>query len=272
MSTLAVGENAIPANTTAAKATTSQPVLSVRGLCKNFGALAVTQSVNLELYKGSRLGLIGPNGAGKTTLVNLLTGMLTPDAGEMTLNGERINGLKPEDRVKRGLVRTHQINTLLMENTSRDNVAIAIAERRGFAWRALRFGAQWRACLEEAHECLAGLGIADAGDRRVSEMPYGQQRLLEIAIALSLHPKVLLLDEPGAGVPSAESHIIDDALDKLPADIAILLIEHDMDLVFRFARDITVLVQGAVLTSGVPAEIARNPEVRAVYLGRSQQV
>ena len=250
----------------------ASPVLSVRNLCKNFGALAVTQSVSLDLHAGARLGLIGPNGAGKTTLVNLLTGMLTPNSGDIILNGETLTGVRPEQRVKKGLVRTHQINTLLMEHTTRDNVAIAVAERRGFAWRALRYGPQWRACLEEAHECLAGLGIAEAGDRRVSELPYGQQRLLEIAIGLALKPKVLLLDEPGAGIPSTESRIIDEALDRLPQDIAILLIEHDMDLVFRFARNITVLVQGAVLTSGVPAEIARNPQVRAVYLGRSQQV
>ena len=250
----------------------ASPVLSVRTLCKTFGALAVTQSVSLALHAGARLGLIGPNGAGKTTLVNLLTGMLTPNSGDIILNGEPLTGVRAEQRVKKGLVRTHQINTLLMEHTTRDNVAIAVAERRGFAWRALRYGPQWRACLEEAHDCLAGLGIAEAGDRRVSELPYGQQRLLEIAIGLALKPKVLLLDEPGAGIPSTESHIIDEALDRLPQDIAILLIEHDMDLVFRFARDITVLVQGAVLTSGVPAEIARNPEVRAVYLGRSQQV
>ena len=250
----------------------TSPVLSVRNLCKNFGALAVTQSVSLDLYPGARLGLIGPNGAGKTTLVNLLTGMLTPNSGDIILNGEPLTGVRPEQRVKKGLVRTHQINTLLMEHTTRDNVAIAVAERRGFAWRALRYGPQWQACLEEAHEFLAGLGIAEAGDRRVSELPYGQQRLLEIAIGLALKPKVLLLDEPGAGIPSTESHIIDEALDRLPQDIAILLIEHDMDLVFRFARDITVLVQGAVLTCGVPAEIARNPQVRAVYLGRSQQV
>ncbi len=248
------------------------PVLSIRGLCKNFGALAVTQSVSLDLHPGARLGLIGPNGAGKTTLVNLLTGMLTPDAGDIILNGEYIEKLKAEQRVKRGLVRTHQINTLLTEHTMRDNVAIAVAERLGYAWRTLRFGPQWRACQEEAHAQLAELGVAQAGDRRVSELPYGQQRLLEIAIALALKPKVLLLDEPGAGIPSTESHIIDEALEKLPAEIAILLIEHDMDLVFRFAKKITVLVQGAVLTTGVPAEIAKNPEVRAVYLGRSQQV
>ncbi len=247
-------------------------VLSVRGLCKNFGALAVTQSVSLDLAPGARFGLIGPNGAGKTTLVNLLTGMLTPDAGMITLNGERIEKLRAEERVKRGLVRTHQINTLLMETKVRENVAIAVAERLGFAWRTLVYGKQWRQCLEEADSYLAEMGIAGTGDRLVSELPYGEQRLLEIAIGLSLKPKVLLLDEPGAGIPSTDSHIIDEALERLPKDIAILLIEHDMDLVFRFAKEITVLVLGQVLTSGTPAEIAANPEVRSVYLGRSKQV
>ena len=247
-------------------------VLSVRGLCKNFGALAVTQSVDIDLAPGARFGLIGPNGAGKTTLVNLLTGMLTADSGTITLNGERIERLSAEDRVKRGLVRTHQINTLLMEFTARDNIAIAIAERKGYAWRILRYGKQWRECLAEADQYLQEMSIGGIGDRLVSELPYGEQRLLEIAIGLSLKPKVLLLDEPGAGVPSTETHLIDEALERLPTDIAILLIEHDMDLVFRFAKEITVLVLGQVLTSGTPAEIAANPEVRSVYLGRSQQV
>ncbi len=258
--------------TSPAPSKTEQPVLSVRGLCKNFGALAVTQSVDMDLAAGARFGLIGPNGAGKTTLVNLLTGMLSADAGQITLNGERIERFSPEDRVKRGLVRTHQINTLLNEFTARDNVALAVAERLGYAWRSIRYTRQWRQCLEEADAYLGEMGIAAAGDQTVSEMPYGQQRLLEIAIGLSLKPKVLLLDEPAAGVPSTESHIIDEAMERLPPDIAILLIEHDMDIVFRFAREITVLVLGAVLTSGTPAEIAANPEVRSVYLGRSQQV
>jgi branched-chain amino acid transport system ATP-binding protein len=243
--------------------------LRVRGLCKNFGALAVAQSIDLDLAPGARMGLIGPNGAGKTTLINLLTGMLRPDAGSIELNGEAIGRMKPEDRVKRGLARTHQINTLLNETNVRDNVAIAIAEREKIAWRTLRFRPQWRACLDEADERLREIGIAEVADRRVSELPYGRQRLLEIAIALALKPRVLLLDEPAAGVPSAESHIIHDVLERLPADIAILIIEHDMDVVFRFAREITVLVQGSILTQGEPAKIAADPEVRAVYLGRS---
>jgi branched-chain amino acid transport system ATP-binding protein len=243
--------------------------LKVRGLCKNFGALAVAQSIDLDLAPGARMGLIGPNGAGKTTLINLLTGMLSPDAGSIELNGEAIGRMKPEDRVKRGLARTHQINTLLNETNVRDNVAVAIAERDRIAWRTLRFRPQWRACLEEADERLREIGIAEVAGRLVSELPYGQQRLLEIALALALKPRVLLLDEPAAGVPSAESHIIHDVLERLPKDIAILIIEHDMDVVFRFAREITVLVQGSILTQGEPAKIAADPEVRAVYLGRS---
>ena len=247
----------------------AEPILSVRGLCKNFGALAVTHSVDLNLESGARVGLIGPNGAGKTTLVNLLTGVISADAGSILLGGEAIDKLKPEDRVHRGLVRTHQINTLLVENSVRDNVAIAIAERERYAWRALRFTRQWRACLEEAEERLQEIGLAREADQEVRHLPYGEQRLLEIAIAMALKPRVLLLDEPGAGVPSTEAHIIHEVLDHLPSDIAILIIEHDMDLVFRFAHEIIVLVQGRVLTRDVPEKIAADPEVRAVYLGKS---
>jgi branched-chain amino acid transport system ATP-binding protein len=244
-------------------------VLSVHGLCKNFGALPVAQSIDLDLAPGARHALIGPNGAGKTTFVNLLTGMLAPDAGSIRLGGEGIDRLKPEERVRRGLARTHQINTLLNETCVRDNVAIAVAERDNIAWRMFRFSGAWRACLDEADERLREIGIDDVAGRHVSELPYGKQRLLEIALALALKPRVLLLDEPAAGVPAAESHVIHEVLDRLPAEIAILIIEHDMDVVFRFAREITVLVQGKILTSGAPATIAADPEVRAVYLGRS---
>ena len=248
----------------------SRPILAVRGLCKSFGALAVAQSINLDLAAGARVGLIGPNGAGKTTFVNLLTGMIAADAGDVMLGGESISKLRPEARVRRGLARTHQINTLLIEESVRDNVAIAVAERDRFAWRILRFGRQWLACLEEAQARLDEMGIGAIADHTVRHLPYGQQRLLEIAIAMALKPRVLLLDEPGAGVPSAEAHVIHDALDRLPRDMAILIIEHDMDLVFRFAHEIVVMVQGKVLVRDVPAQIAANPEVRSVYLGRSR--
>jgi branched-chain amino acid transport system ATP-binding protein len=242
--------------------------LSVRGLDKSFGALQVAHAITLDLAPGARLGLIGPNGAGKTSFVNLLTGMLRADAGAIVLNGQDVTRVKPERRVHLGLVRTHQINTLLLETNLRENVAIAVAERENIAWRLMRFTARWRRCLDEADAQLAAFGIDALAERKVAELPYGQQRLLEIAIALVLKPRVLLLDEPAAGVPAAEAHAIHDVLDRLPPDIAILMIEHDMDLVFRFAREIAVLVQGRVLTTGTPREIAADPRVRAVYLGR----
>jgi branched-chain amino acid transport system ATP-binding protein len=243
--------------------------LTVRGLCKSFGPLSVAQEIDIDLAPGARVGLIGPNGAGKTTLVNLLTGTLRADAGTIMLEGCPIDGLTPEARVHRGLARTHQINTLLDETSARDNVAIAIAEREGIAWRFLRFARRWRACLDEAEMRLGDLGIAHVAERIVGELPYGEQRLLEIAVALALRPRVLLLDEPGAGVPSLEAHAIHEALERLPRDISVLMIEHDMDLVFRFAQEIIVLVQGRILSRGSPTEIAADPQVRAVYLGRS---
>lgn len=243
--------------------------LSVRSLAKKFGALVVAQAIDLDLAPGARVALIGPNGAGKTTFVNLLTGFLEPDDGRIELWGKSLRGLRPEQRVRRGLVRTHQINQLLADNTARDNLAIAIAEREGHAWRVFRFGRQWARCCAEAQQRLEEMEIATTADRRVSELPYGEQRLLEIAIALSLRPRVLLLDEPAAGVPSHETEVIHQALGHLPADIAILIIEHDMGVVFRFAHEIVVLAQGRVLAHGSPAAISADPRVRAVYLGRS---
>jgi branched-chain amino acid transport system ATP-binding protein len=243
--------------------------LSVRGLAKNFGAVVAAQAIDLDLMPGARVALIGPNGAGKTTFVNLLTGFLEPDDGTIALAGEEIGGLRPEQRVKRGLVRTHQISTLLLDNTARDNVAIAIAERDGFAWRLLRFARQWRQCSDEAQQMLEEIEIGGIAESRVGQLPYGEQRLIEIAIALALRPRVLLLDEPAAGVPVHETDVIHRVLDRLPIGIAILIIEHDMDVVFRFAREIVVLVQGRVLTRGAPAEISADPRVREVYLGNS---
>jgi len=247
---------------------TAAPALAVRGLAKKFGALVVAQAIDLDLMPGARVALIGPNGAGKTTFVNMLTGFLEPDAGTIELSGHNLAGLRPEQRVKRGLVRTHQISTLLMENTARDNLAIAIAERDGLAWRLFRYGREWRRCCDEAERRLAEMEIAAAG-RQVSELPYGEQRLLEIAIALALRPRVLLLDEPAAGVPAHETGVIHRALERLPGDIAILIIEHDMGVVFRFAQEIVVLAQGSVLMRGPPPTVAADPQVRAVYLGQT---
>ena len=244
--------------------------LETRKLCKSFGALTVAENIDFRLETGARHALVGPNGAGKTTLVNMLTGRLAPTSGQILLDGNDITALRQADRVKRGIGRTFQINTLFRELTVLDNVALGVAERRGIAGQQWRAAGTYQEVRDESLALLAMLGIADDATSRVLDLPYGKQRLVEIAISLGLKPTVLLLDEPAAGVPSVESGRILQALDHLPADIAILVIEHDMDLVFRFARRITVLVQGVVLVEGTPEEIARDRRVQQVYLGEQR--
>jgi branched-chain amino acid transport system ATP-binding protein len=246
------------------------PVLETKQLCKSFGALTVAQNIDFRLAAGDRHALIGPNGAGKTTFVNMLMGVLAPSSGEILLDGEDVTRAPQARRVKRGLGRTFQINTLFRTLPVLDNVALAVAERSGLALRLWRPASSYRQVKDESMELLATLGLADDAAARVADLPYGKQRLVEIAIALGLKPKVLLLDEPAAGVPSEESSRILRNLENLPGEIAILIIEHDMDIVFRFARRITVLVQGEVLVEGPPEEIARDKRVHAVYLGEGQ--
>lgn len=242
-------------------------VLETRGLCKSFGALTVADHINFQLQVGSRHALIGPNGAGKTTFVNLLTGRLSPTSGQVLIGGQDVTALPQAERVRRGLGRTFQINTLFKKMSVLDNVALGVAERLGVADRMWQPARKLNAVRDEAMSLLELLGIQADAAARITDLPYGKQRLVEIAIALGLQPKVLLLDEPAAGVPSMESDRILQALDALPADIAILIIEHDMDLVFRFAKRITVLVQGEVLCEGTPQEIAADKRVHQVYLG-----
>jgi len=245
----------------------SAAALETRGLCKSFGALTVAAGINFRLEAGARHALIGPNGAGKTTFVNMLTGVLSPSSGRIVLGGEDITATGQAKRVKLGLGRTFQINALFRRLPVLDNVALAVAERRGVAPRMLRAASAHGDVRDESMELLATLGLAEDAGVRILDLPYGKQRLVEIAIALGLKPDVLLLDEPAAGVPSLESHRILQVLDKLPEHIAILIIEHDMDLVFRFAQRITVLVQGEVLVEGAPEEIAKDRRVHQVYLG-----
>jgi branched-chain amino acid transport system ATP-binding protein len=214
-----------------------------------------------------RYALIGPNGAGKTTLINLMTGMLRPDAGRILLGDHDITALAPEERVRRGLVRTFQINSLFPHLTALESVTLAVCERRAVArtwWRPLT---AYRDEVDEAYAILGTLNLAAVCHRPTRELAYGQQRLLEIALALAARPKVLLLDEPAAGVPRDESKELFAAIANLSREITVLFIEHDMELVFRFASRVIVMVGGRVLTEGTPAEIAADERVRAVYLG-----
>jgi branched-chain amino acid transport system ATP-binding protein len=245
------------------------PLLETRGLGRSFGALAAVRHVDFRLDAGARHALIGPNGAGKTTFVNLLAGLLAPSRGAVLLRGRDVTGLAQAARVKLGLARTFQINRLFRGLSVLENVYIAVAERVGAASSMFRPAGRRRDVIDESMRVLDALKLTGDAGRRVAELPYGRQRLVELAIALALRPEVLLLDEPAAGVPSAESHIILDAIDALPRAIGVLIIDHDMDLVFRFAERITVLVEGAVFASGSPREIAANPAVHAVYLGQA---
>ena len=241
--------------------------LSTRGLDKSFGSLVVASDIALDLPPGERYALIGPNGAGKTTLINLITGMLKPDKGQIFLGESEITALAPEERVKCGLVRTFQINTLFPHLSALEAVTLAVCERRGYAgswWRKLPAYAD---AVEEAYAILQSLRLAASCYRPTYELAYGQQRLLEIALALATKPKVLLLDEPAAGVPQQESAELFSVIANLSQEIAVLFIEHDMNVVFRFAHRIIVMVGGRILLQGTPKEIAADARVREVYLG-----
>ena len=243
------------------------PALSTRGLDKSFGSLVVAKDIAISLPRGARYALIGPNGAGKTTLINLMTGMLRPDAGAILLGDEEITALGPEQRVRRGLVRTFQINSLFPHLSPLEAVTLAVCEREGIArtwWRSLlSYGSQ----VDEAYDILRSLMLGAVCYRQTRELAYGQQRLLEIALALATKPKVLLLDEPAAGVPREESAELFDVITSLSQDITALFIEHDMELVFRLASQIIVMVGGRILLEGTPEEISADPRVREVYLG-----
>jgi len=244
-------------------------LLETHSISKSFGALRAARDITFTLETGARHALIGPNGAGKTTFINLLTGVLQPSQGQILLKGQDITGIAQAARVKLGIARTFQINRLFRGLSVLENVYIAVSERTGAATTLLAPAGWRRDVIEESMHLLETLNLQEDAHLRISELPYGRQRLVEIAIALGLKPEVLLLDEPAAGVPSAESHIILNAIDELPKQIGVLIIDHDMDLVFRFAQRITVLVQGAVFAEGTPREIGANADVRAVYLGQA---
>jgi branched-chain amino acid transport system ATP-binding protein len=250
---------------------TTSSALKTERLSRSFRGLVAVDDVSLDIEAGARHALIGPNGAGKTTLINLLTGVLGPDAGEVMLGPERVTHLPPHARVKRGLSRTFQVNTLFRDLTVAESVALAVCERRGECGDWLRPVSSRGAALAEAQSLLEALQLDGDAARMTRQLPYGKQRLLEIALALAAKPSVLLLDEPAAGVPSGESGLLFDTIDRLPAEMTILLIEHDMSLVFRFARRITVMAAGRVLTEGTPDAVAADARVRELYLGSEAQ-
>ena len=245
----------------------SAPALQTVDLYKRFGGLTVTNAVHLVLEHGARHALIGPNGAGKSSLVHLLTGVLAPSQGQIFLNGERIDRMPTEQRIARGLGRTYQVNSLFPELTPPESLVLAISRRAGLLGRLWRPLSRCTHVVDEAYEIARKTGLADSCLKPTRELPYGRQRLLEIALALAGNPTVLLLDEPAAGVPASESYEVMETIEALPKDVSILFIEHDMDLVFRFAERITVLVAGSILCEGTPDEIASHPEVQRVYLG-----
>jgi branched-chain amino acid transport system ATP-binding protein len=250
--------------------TNADITLRTEGLGKRWGAFAANSDVSLTFAPGARHALIGPNGAGKTTFINLLTGGLMPSAGKVFLGGEDITQLPQHQRVQRGMTRTFQLNTLFAGMTVLESVALAICERRGMQSVWYKTVSSLTDVIDEAMALLATLKLADQANSVTRSMAYGKQRLVEIALALATKPRILLLDEPAAGIPQAESKELFEVLAQLPRDVTVLFIEHDMGLVFRFADRITVMVGGKVLTEGTPAEIAADPRVKEVYLGEAE--
>jgi branched-chain amino acid transport system ATP-binding protein len=243
------------------------PVIEARGVNRSFGAIEVASNINFRLERGARHALIGPNGAGKTTFINLLTGRIRPSSGQIFLHGQDVTRLPFDRRVKRGIARTFQLNTLLRNLSVLENVQLAELERHGSASRLIGGAHLQRQAAEAAYALLEELRLADHANAPVKSLSYGRQRLVEIAIALALKPAILLLDEPAAGVPPTDSHLVFDMIAALPDDISVLIIEHDMKLVFRFAKQISVLVQGKILREGTAEQIAADPMVKDVYLG-----
>ena len=247
-------------------------VLATENLEKRFGGIAATNNVSMQVEKGARHALIGPNGAGKTTIINLLTGVQAPTAGKIFLDGNEITNVSAHARVRRGIARTFQINQLFADLSPLETLGLAVSERLGSGHDWWRIVGTKSEIVDEVVALLEQFHLADVMNERTAILPYGKQRLLEIAVAIACKPRVLLLDEPAAGVPEDERHDILSTVAALPADVTVLLIEHDMDLVFSFADRISVLVNGALFVEGKPEDVARDPRVKAVYLGEEAHV
>jgi len=242
-------------------------ILETIGLEKRFGGIVAAHDVSLAVEKGARHALIGPNGAGKTTVINMLTGVLRPTAGRIMLEGRDISDIVPHERVRLGMARTFQINQLFLDLTPLESIGLVVSERLGSGADWWRLVGSKSAVTGEIVEIVERFRLADVMHTRTAILPYGKQRLLEIALAFASQPRVLLLDEPAAGVPEAERHELLATIEGLPTEVTVLLIEHDMDLVFSFADRISVLVNGTLFVDGAPEDVARDPRVKAVYLG-----
>jgi branched-chain amino acid transport system ATP-binding protein len=241
--------------------------LEVRSLCKSFGGLRVTANVSLTVEPGERRLIIGPNGAGKTTLFNLITGELTPDSGSIQLFGRNITRIATRRRAHLGMARTYQIITLFPRDTILRNVTLALLGLSPLRWNPIGDLEREHHLAERAHEALARVGLTHIADRPLSETSYGERRRVEIAMALAQNPKVLLLDEPFAGLSVDERRAVHELLVAIPRDVTVVMIEHNMDVALDFAERITLLHFGEVIVEGTRAEVVNNPRTREVYLG-----
>jgi branched-chain amino acid transport system ATP-binding protein len=245
----------------------ADPVLSLRGLTKNFGGLRVTDAVDLDLMPGEIHAVIGPNGAGKTTLIHQISGFLAPDAGTVSLGGRDVTRLPPEARAKAGLARSFQITSVLPAFTALENVALAVQARSGSSFRFFGAVAREAALNERAAAVLDQVGLGARKDTAAQALSHGEKRTLEFAIANAMEPKAMLLDEPMAGAGHEEGERLVQLMLGLKGKVPMLLVEHDMDAVFRLADRVLVLVYGKIIATGAPDAIRANPEVRAAYLG-----
>ena len=243
------------------------PLLDLRGVCKRFGVITVTDHVALTLARGERLALIGPNGAGKSTLFNLITGVLPVSSGEIHFQGQDVTRMREDARARLGIGRTFQHSKLFDSMDPVGNIVMALRRRRGARIPVLPNVARKRAMQAEARELMDRVGLDPDLSASVSDLAHGQRRQLEVAMALALEPEMLLFDEPTAGMSSAETGTCRQVGQNLPDDLSVVLIEHDLDVVFSLADRIVVLAAGAVIANGSPQEIRASPVVRTAYLG-----
>jgi branched-chain amino acid transport system ATP-binding protein len=249
----------------------AEPHLHLQGLCKSFGSLVVTDDVTLDVHAGEMHALIGPNGAGKTTLINQISGLIAPDAGTVLFAGDDVTALPPETRALRGMSRTFQISSILPGFAVVENVALAVQARTGSSFRFFGDAADEAALNIPAMAALETAGIADRANARAGELSHGEKRALELAIALAMQPRLLLLDEPMAGIGRDETERLVNLLLRLKGQLTMVLVEHDMTAVFALADRISVLIRGRLLTTGSPTQVRADPQVVTAYLGEQME-